>query len=718
MMIARAAAVTFALAVVFGGNGLDPVRLHAQAPVARPLTAADTLATRDIGEIAVAPDGSAILFTVGHANLTTNRTESSLMLLKPGQGPPTPLTITASGPNTIRWAPDGRRFAFFATYPATSQTFLYMMDLGAPFSTAYGFKQICLYDRGNSFISKAGSYLTWSPDGTKIAFAGTIEQRPPAVDPLVVTRLQYKTRTAFSDNRRTHIFIVDAAENARPKALTSGDFDNHSIDWGGDGSEIVFLSNREKDPDATLNYDIYASNVGTGAVRQITKTPGVEMDPVVSPDGRSIAYVATTRALTTIDSVAEDAHVFVVPSAGGQPRELNHTLDRRSASPAWAPDGASVLFTAADHGKSLIYRVPASGGASRPLFDRKAQASGFSIARDGTIVFGMTDPLMPRELFRLSPGAAEPAQLTMLNAELVAGWKLVAPETIPFKSFDGAEVEGWFYPAVSDVRSSDVRLKPDATGENATGGKDATGGGRSPMILNIHGGPHGGFGYSFNAGFELNASRGYATLAINPRGSSGYGQAFSDGCVNNWGGGDYQDLMAGVDDVLRTHPAVDGARLGVMGGSYGGFMTNWVITQTTRFKAAVSSASVSNLISFYATSLYQDLVHAEFNGFPWDGANYATLWKWSPIAHVSNATTPTLFVHGEQDNDVHITQAEEMYTALRRRGVQAALARYPREGHGLREPKHRLDQTTRTLEWMDRFVLGRPGSAPTSDRAR
>ena len=219
------------------------------------------------------------------------------------------------------------------------------------------------------------------------------------------------------------------------------------------------------------------------------------------------------------------------------------------------------------------------------------------------------------------------------------------------------------------------------------------------------------YGYGFTAGFQINAAHGYATLAINPRGSAGYGQQFADGCVLNWGGGDYKDLMAGVDHALKAKQEIDPSRLGVMGGSYGGFMTNWVITQTPRFKAAVSSASVSNLISFYATSLYQDLVHAEFDGFPWDG-NFDLLWKWSPLAHVANVTTPTLFVHGELDNDVHITQAEEMFTAMRRRGIEAALARYPREGHGFREPKHNLDRTERTLAWFDRFLMNGAVSRP------
>jgi dipeptidyl aminopeptidase/acylaminoacyl peptidase len=223
-----------------------------------------------------------------------------------------------------------------------------------------------------------------------------------------------------------------------------------------------------------------------------------------------------------------------------------------------------------------------------------------------------------------------------------------------------------------------------------------------PMILTIHGGPHGMYGYGFNHTNQLYASRGYAVLYLNPRGSSGYGQKFSDGCVNNWGGGDYQDLMKGVDHVLAENKWIDGNRLGVMGGSYGGFMTNWVITQTTRFKSAVAIASLSNLISFYGTSLYQDLVHVEFNGFPWD--NYDLLWKYSPMRYVKNVTTPTLFIHGELDNDVHITQAEEMFQGLRRRGIESVFVRYPREGHGVREPQHRVDYSNRILAWFDKFL--------------
>jgi dipeptidyl aminopeptidase/acylaminoacyl peptidase len=248
-----------------------------------------------------------------------------------------------------------------------------------------------------------------------------------------------------------------------------------------------------------------------------------------------------------------------------------------------------------------------------------------------------------------------------------------------FDSFDGSRVQGWVMKPVGAVP-----------------------GRKYPAILDIHGGPHGAFGVAWADLHQIEAAAGYGVVFINPRGSVGYGQTFSDGSVLNWGGGDFRDLMAGLDAAIAANPWIDTTRLGVTGGSYGGFMTNWTITQTHRFKAAVSVASLSNLISFYGTSLYTDLVEAEFNMMPWD--NYSLLWQWSPLAHVAGTTTPTLFLHGEADHDVPITQAEEMYTALRKLGVDATLARYPGEGHGFTRPRFIMDSDRRLLAWFDKYL--------------
>jgi dipeptidyl aminopeptidase/acylaminoacyl peptidase len=300
-------------------------------------------------------------------------------------------------------------------------------------------------------------------------------------------------------------------------------------------------------------------------------------------------------------------------------------------------------------------------------------------------VFVRTDFTRPAELFHLDLATGRERPLTALNAVSARHLPIQDATEFWFTSFDGTPVQGWV-------------MRPAGFQDGRT----------YPAILNVHGGPHGAFGFAFSERFQQQAAAGYGVVFINPRGSSGYGQAFSDGSLLNWGGGDYRDLMIGLDTALARNRWIDPARLGVTGGSYGGFMTNWIVTQTPRFKAAVASASVSNLISFYGTSLYTDLIEAEFRGLPWD--NYPMLWQWSPLAHVKGVTTPTLFLHGENDHDVPVTQAEEMYTALRKQGVEATLVRYPNEGHGLRQPRHVADSNRRLLAWFDRYL--KPTTTP------
>jgi dipeptidyl aminopeptidase/acylaminoacyl peptidase len=647
----------------------------ATAQAKRPASVEDIYALKDVGDARVSPDGSAVVFSVTRIDREKNRYITNLFLVAVNGGPPVQLTTGEASDSTPRWSPDGRLIAFASN--RGGRPALWVVDVKTREA-----RLLAPWDRSNFFHSKAGEMLTWSPDSRYIAFVASEKpaQAEPA-DPRVITRLQYKSRTSFSDNLRSHIYAV-SLDGGQARQITSGNYDEHSIAWSPRGDEILFLSNRERDPDANFNYDIFAVRVNDGRERRLTSTPGVEFSPAWSPDGSYIAYTATKRPLTTIDSVAEDTHVWVIPVAGGSGTEISGGLDRRASVPQWSADGSRLVFLAGDRGKTLIFSVGREGGNPAPIFDRECQVGSVSISKSGEYVFTMSDETTPAEVFtRQRDGKL--LRLTSVNTEMAEGLDLVKPENIRYRSFDGAEIEGWL-------------MRPLAFDPNR----------KHPMILTIHGGPHGMYGYGFNHTNQVYAARGYAVLYLNPRGSNGYGQRFSDGCVSNWGGGDYQDLMKGVDHALSKYRWIDAARLGVMGGSYGGFMTNWVVTQTTRFKAAIAVASLSNLISFYSTSLYQDLIHVEFNGFPWD--NYDLLWKYSPLSHIKKAVTPTLLIHGEQDMDVHITQAEEMYMALRRRGVETAMVRYPREGHGIREPLHRVDYTNRVIAWFDRFI--KPGA--------
>lgn len=687
----------------------------------RLMTPADILRVATISDPQISPNGDWVVYTV--SSTEGDQTVSTLWLVRTGErlsnvpptsrqpeqrrnwellrNPPRQLLPPGWSGANPRWSPDGRTIAFLSTHEGQRGIWVTGFDRRIP-------RFVAAVRDTNFFITYAGESMAWSPDSKSIAYISAIEEfdrdsvdsTGKNDDPRVIDRIQYKSRTSFSDRLRTHVWLTEVGQ-PQPRQLTSGPFYDHALSFSPKGDEIAFISNHETDPDANNNSDIFAVNL-QGQVRQITQTAGCEYEPKLSPDGKLIAYTATTRPITTIDSVAEDRQVWVTDAGGGSRRELSAALDRRATNPKWLKDSRRIIFMAGDAGSTFLYSADPSGGEPKrvfPAFVRRddppelssslsrgrIQVTSYSPFGDSNASGAIVVSSSPTGLSDVAVSAlgststALIVELTGHNAAFERGHEFVEPEEMTFKSFDGTPIQGWL-------------MKPIGWRADR----------KYPMILSIHGGPHGMYGYAFNPTFQVYAARGYAVLYLNPRGSSGYGQKFSDGTINEWGGGDYRDLMAGVDEALRRYTWIDANRLGVTGGSYGGFMTNWIITQTPRFRAAVSAASVSNLISFYSTSLYQDLVHAEFGGFPWD--NYDLLWQWSPLRYVRQAQTPTMFIHGEQDNDVHITQAEEMYMGLRRRGVETVLVRYPREGHGLREPRHRVDSLERTLAWFDRFL--------------
>jgi dipeptidyl aminopeptidase/acylaminoacyl peptidase len=699
----------------------------ASAQVRRGVMPADVLRIANVSDAQISPDGEWVVYAVS----TTDReaTRTSLWIARVGRQTPTASARPSSAPllnadwsaSNARWSPDSRRIAFLATREGQPAG-IYVVSL-----TERQPRLVATIQQANFFIAYAGESFAWSPDSRRIAFVSASEDEGEnssgmtasaatktdrTNDPRVVDRIQYKTRTSFSDRARTHVWLADVdapADRNQPRQLTSGQFYDHALSWSPNGNEIAFLSNREPEPEANNNSDIYAVDV-QGRVRQITETRGCEYEPAWSPDGSKIAYTATTRDITTIDSVAEDTHVWVIDSEGGRGRDLTIAQDRRARSPRWARNSRTIFFLAGDRGRTYIYAIGTNGEREpRPVVQpgplirfadalvapppRPFQVSSFSISnataptaegvettvRTASVAFTLSDTLNPAEAWIASSTGLLIRRISAHNDVFARSVALSEPEEIRFKSFDGTTIQGWL-------------MKPVNFRE----------GQRYPLILSIHGGPHGMYGYSFNPAFQAYVARGYGVLYLNPRGSSGYGQKFSDGTLREWGGGDYRDLMSGVEEVLRARAWIDAEKLGVTGGSYGGFMTNWIITQTPRFRAAVAVASVSNLVSFYATSLYQDLIHAEFGGFPWD--DFDLLWRWSPLRYVRAAETPVLFLHGEQDNDVHITQAEEMYMALKRRGLETVLVRYPREGHSFREPRHRVDALERTLAWFDKYL--------------
>ena len=624
------------------------------------------------------PDGNLIVYSLRLTDLENNTAHSTLYLLDIQNNQKTELTKNVSDP---QWSPDGKNLAFrkggaIHIAPFSKKGKKYMLG---------DVVKVADTPQSNHFLGHSTiKNYQWSPDGQHIAFVAadpkTGNKRQDANDPLVVERTMYKSRTAFSDNMLTRIWVV-GKDGKSLKTVTPGSYDSHSLSWTPDSKSIVFLSNRTDNPDHNYNNDIWKVNIETNQREQLTHSIGTEHDPHVSPNGQWITYHATKRPVNTKDSPPENTFIYALSADGSKEVNLSKALDRRASGVKWHPDGEWVYFRARNHGRALIYRSK-QGTDPEPVIDQKGMAGGFYVGKDH-LFYTFNAPDHPTEIYMADLDGKNAKRLTFHTEEWKKGKGFSTMEEFWFPSFDGTQVQGFIcYP--KNVKQGD----------------------KIPVVHRIHGGPHGMYGYSFSDINEMLTAEGYAVVFINPRGSTGYGQKFADGTFQAWGGGDYKDLMYGMDAVLEKYAFLDEERMGVTGGSYGGFMTNWVVTQTDRYKAAITVASVSNLISFYGNSLYQLLIETEFGGLPWD--NYSLLWHYSPMAHIKNVTTPTLLLHGENDIDVPITQAEEFYIALQKLGVPARFVRYPNEGHGVRQPQHRDHYNREIMSWFEKYLKTLP----------
>ncbi len=630
-----------------------------------------------VGSPALSPDGQYVLYTVTIKDFANNTYQSKLLIFNLNNNTKTELTQEVSD---AQWSPDGKHISFRATYGGKSGIYKAAIKLGRKPSLDPPVL-VAEVRNSNHFLGHmTRKNYAWSPDGKYIAFVSsdptTCNERTNPNEPLVAERTLYKNRTGFSDNCLTRAYVVENNGNGL-RMLTSGNYDNHSVSWSADSKFVTFLSNRTADPDMNYNNDLWKVNIQTLEVTRLTNTAGTEHEPEAAPTGGKIAFSATVRPVNTKDSPGEDTHIYVVDENGDNRVDLSASLDQRATNPQWSPDGQWVYFNIREHGKTCIYRAK-SGQQPEPVINERGSATSFHVGKEH-IVYTFSAPDQPTEIYLANLDGVGQRRLTFETSNWAIGKAFAKTEDFWFESFDGTKVQGFIaYPAnVSNVS-------------------------KLPVIHRIHGGPHGMYGFSFTDINELLVANGYAVVFINPRGSTGYGQKFADGTYQAWGGGDYKDLMAGMDFALAKYPFLDKDRMGVTGGSYGGFMTNWVVTQTDRYKAAVTVASVSNLISFYGTSLYQLLIETEFNGLPWD--NYSLLWHFSPMAHIQNAKTPTLLLHGENDMDVPITQAEEFYIGLKKMGVPARFVRYPNEGHGFRQPVHQDHYTREMMNWFNKYV--------------
>jgi dipeptidyl aminopeptidase/acylaminoacyl peptidase len=638
----------------------------------------DLAQLQSVGEAQISPDGSHIIYTVVH-NDRSGAPYSQAWVMDAATGKSTRLGDEKGSANGARWSPDGKSIAYFGSVGDKSGLVVAKADGSSP-------EFIATNQGTNHPTPSAGERMTWSPDAKKIAFisaAAGPETNDPSGDPVVITRYLYKPTASngpvrFNDNRRSHLYVVDLGSK-QVRQLTDGTYYEHSIDWSPKGDEILFVSNREADPDRFFNYDIFAVRVADGTVRRLTSTESVEYRPVWSPDAKLIAYQGTKRGLSSSETTMEDTHIWIMTAEGSNRREIGLAIDNRQGTPEWSADGSTLYFTVQEHGGSKLYRLPVAGGKAEIIAgDDNGSVGAWSMSRNGAIAFTLNTPADQAELYVQNGGPAK--RLTNVNASFLASRQIAPVERMSFLSFDGKEIEAFL-----------------------TRPLDLTGNAKHGLIVMIHGGPHGQQGPSFNGKSQVYAAHGWATLMVNYRGSTGYGQKFADAIFHDQDGGEGKDVLYAVDAAIRRNPWIDPQRLGIEGGSYGGQLTNWLITQTDRFKAAIPSAGISNLISFNYMAYYHDYLAVEFGAFPHQEDLMDFLWERSPLKHVAKVKTPTMFIHGENDNDVPIAEAEQFFIALKDVGVDSVMVRYPREGHGLRENGHIIDSVNRSIEWYEHY---------------
>ncbi len=629
----------------------------------KPIGLDDLFVFKNISQVRFSPDGEWIAFVVSETDFQENLVDTDIWVVPSAGGDALRLASSLKADNQPRWSPDGKQVAFVSSRDGKAQIYLISLEGG---------EATKLSDHKTGVSS-----ILWAPDGKKIFFLAKV---PKPEEGKAEKRSEPDVTVVDSEFDYTQIWAIDV-ESKKIEQLTSGRYNVDNFDISPDGKLVAFGARPTPKVPDFFNSDLYLMDLEERKPKKIVERAGIDTDPHFSPDGKTILFSSTDGVKDWI----RNRDLCTIPAAGGKVVNLTKGFDEHASFVRWSPDGRWVYFSGNEGVATHMYRVSSRGGKAKKMTTGRFADGSFDVSPDGRrVAFKREDAEHPDELYVSSIGRFEPKKLTAVN-DVAQEYRIAKSEVITWKGADGWTIEG-------------ILTKPIGyeTGR------------RYPLIVLVHGGPAGVFTNSFtvSAGrpVQLLAAEGYAVLMPNPRGSGGYGEKFRKANLRDWGGKDYQDIMAGVDYVIRIGVA-DPERMGIMGWSYGGFMTSWVITQTNRFKAARVGAGVTNLYSFYGQTDIPDFMETYFASLPWTDAK--VFQEHSAMYHIKNVKTPTLILHGQKDLRVPLPQDQELYTALKDLGVPTELVVYPRQGHGVREPRLQRDVAKRTVEWFNRWVLGK-----------
>jgi dipeptidyl aminopeptidase/acylaminoacyl peptidase len=642
---------------------------------------ADLTRIRFVSDARVSPDGRAVAFVV--TTLSEERDEylSQIWLVDTAGGEPRRFTAGPRRDTAPRWSPDGARLAFVSEREEKKKGQLYVMPVA-------GGEPTRLTD-----LRHGVSALEWSPDGTRLAFVSRVggwvepeseEEKRKSRPPRVITTLKYRFNgEGFTYDRRPQIFTV-AADGGEPRQVTEGDYDHADPTWSPDGRALAFTAARHDERDHDDATDIWLVPAEGGTPRRLTDTRGPAGHPAFSPAGDMVAYLGRASR----NAFGRNIRLFTVAVSGGAPRCLTEDFDRScgplGVPPLWSADGRALTLAAEDQGALGLFRLEVGGGPPRSLVGGERVIGSHSASRDGSVLaFTASDPGAPSALFVCAADGGGERQLTDFNREWTREVTLARPERFRFERA-GFTVDAWI-------------MKPHGLEP----------GRRYPLLLNVHGGPHAQYGYPFFDEFQVQAGAGYGVLYANPRGSQGYGEAFTAAVVGDWGGGDAADVQAALDEALRRFDWIDPERLGLLGGSYGGFMTSWIVGHSKRFRAACSERAVNVQTSMFGTSDIGFVFNqVELGGIlPWE--DMAKYLERSPLTYAKDITTPLLILHSEDDLRCPIEQAEQLFVALKTLRREVVFVRFPDENHELTrsgKPRHRLERFRILLEWFAKHL--------------